>query len=87
MDFWRLLYKDDGEGISSTNAEKVLAHFFTTNRNKGGTGLGLGIAKSLVEAHKGSIFLEPGIDGAVFRVRLLCSGLCTNSLEKSCPKF
>ncbi|MGV7220552.1 MAG: ATP-binding protein [Nitrospinales bacterium] len=65
-----IILSDNGEGISSTNAEKIFAPFFTTNRDKGGTGLGLGIVKSLLEAHMGKIIYEPGVDGAVFKITL-----------------
>jgi signal transduction histidine kinase len=70
VDFLEIILSDNGEGISSTNAEKIFAPFFTTNRDKGGTGLGLGIVRSLLEAHKGEIDYEPGVDGAVFRIIL-----------------
>ncbi len=65
-----LTIADDGDGISSTNMEKIFTPFFTTRREQGGTGLGLDIVKSLIEAHKGSIRCLSGDKGAIFRLAL-----------------
>jgi len=46
---------DDGTGISAGNRDKVLTPFFTTRRNSGGTGMGLSIVKSLLEAMGGDV--------------------------------
>lgn len=43
-----LIYKDSGVGIDEANWEKVFEPFFTTNRNKGNTGLGMHISYNLV---------------------------------------
>lgn len=43
-----LIYKDSGIGIDEANWEKVFEPFFTTNRNKGNTGLGMHISYNLV---------------------------------------
>ncbi|AWB06572.1 histidine kinase (plasmid) [Azospirillum humicireducens] len=61
---------DDGPGISPANANLVFVPFFTTARERSGTGLGLTIARGLVEAHGGSIALLPSECGALFEVRL-----------------
>ncbi|MSP41033.1 MAG: HAMP domain-containing histidine kinase [Deltaproteobacteria bacterium] len=59
---------DNGQGISQANAEKIFTPFFTTHRDEGGTGLGLGIVRSLLKAYGGDISLEPSSTGATFRV-------------------
>ena len=61
---------DDGPGISEANAPRIFTPFFTTAREKGGSGLGLSIARALVEAHGGTIELEPAERGATFLLRL-----------------
>ena len=61
-----LSISDNGEGISKANAAKIFDPFFTTKRDSGGTGIGLGIVKSLLENHRGSIRLEDSKKGAHF---------------------
>jgi signal transduction histidine kinase len=63
-----LLIEDDGPGISEGNRDRVFDAFFTTRREAGGTGMGLHILRNVVEAHGGSVTLEPGGAGARFRV-------------------
>lgn len=48
---------DDGTGIPAANRDQIFAPFFTTRRDAGGTGLGLGIVKSILDAHNGHIEL------------------------------
>ncbi len=66
-----LTVADDGRGVSAANRERIFEHFFTTRREQGGTGLGLGIVKALLAAHGGGIELaETAAPGAVFRLTL-----------------
>ena len=54
--------KDSGIGIAPEDQKKVFDQFQqienSLNRKNGGTGLGLPIAKQLIEAHKGFIWVE-----------------------------
>lgn len=51
-----IVYEDDGEGISKINLSKIYDPFFTTNRENGGTGLGLNVVYNIVELQlKGKI--------------------------------
>jgi len=43
-----IIYKDDGIGINDTNLKKIFNPFFTTNREGGGSGLGLNIVYNIV---------------------------------------
>jgi PAS domain S-box-containing protein len=52
---------DDGCGVSADRREKIFKPFFTTKKQ--GTGLGLGISKSIVEAHEGSTFTFESAEG------------------------
>jgi signal transduction histidine kinase len=61
---------DTGPGVSPANAERIFRPFFTTARERGGSGLGLSIVRALLEAHGGTLALEPAARGATFVVRL-----------------
>ncbi len=66
-----LRVRDSGPGISERNAARIFEPFFTTSRERGGTGLGLNICKTLIEARGGRIALEAGQPSACFRIELL----------------
>ena len=60
---------DRGTGFGPHEGEALFASFFTTK--KGGLGLGLSIARAIVQAHEGTIDAAPRLDGgAVFTMRL-----------------
>lgn len=48
QDHYRIVYSDNGSGISKENLNKIFEAFFTTNRQNGGSGLGLHIVYKLV---------------------------------------
>jgi signal transduction histidine kinase len=48
---------DRGKGVRKKDRPKLFRPFFTTK--SGGTGLGLAIARSILQAHQGSLSLEP----------------------------
>ncbi|MGB0696897.1 MAG: ATP-binding protein [Rhodospirillaceae bacterium] len=60
--------QDNGPGVSPGNAQRIFDLFFTTRRETGGTGLGLGIVRSLLEAHGATIALLEREEGAHFRI-------------------
>lgn len=51
-----VIIEDDGQGIPPEFLSKVWSPFFTTKEK--GTGLGLGIVKTMVESHEGTIRIE-----------------------------
>jgi signal transduction histidine kinase len=56
---------DNGEGIPADELEHVFERFYRVDRSRarttGGTGMGLTIAKKLIEAHSGAIRVESTI--------------------------
>jgi PAS domain S-box-containing protein len=50
---------DNGSGISPENQPKIFDRLFTTKKAEGGTGLGMRIVKTIIEANKGSIEYDP----------------------------
>jgi signal transduction histidine kinase len=69
----QLTITDTGEGIPSAHLHKIFDRFYQVDpaRNKGGAGLGLAIAKSIIEAHAGTIqaISKLGV-GASFLIQL-----------------
>jgi C4-dicarboxylate-specific signal transduction histidine kinase len=60
---------DSGVGLPPGRAEQLFDTFFTTKPH--GTGMGLSISRSIVEAHGGRLWAEPNKPrGAVFRFTL-----------------
>lgn len=64
--------KDDGPGIPESERETIFDPFVRGRlcRSRGGMGLGLFVARRVVEAHHGVIRLESGGKGATFRIQL-----------------
>jgi len=58
----RFVVTDDGKGISNREAARIFEVFYQTDEGvkSGGAGIGLNIVKSFVEAHGGTVWVEPG---------------------------
>ncbi len=69
-DHLHFIYSDDGKGQTKDIQDKMFNPFFTTNREKGGSGLGLNIVYNLVtQKMKGSINIESKPDfGTTFTI-------------------
>ncbi len=67
----RVAIVDRGGGIRETDLKHIMDPFFTTRRDKGGTGLGLSVSLNIVKSHGGRIVLtsEPG-KGTIAKVYL-----------------
>jgi signal transduction histidine kinase len=59
-----LAVEDDGPGIPPQFHDKVFERFFRAHGDRSGSsGLGLSIVKAVAESHRGSVRLEPPLDG------------------------
>jgi signal transduction histidine kinase len=68
-DVMKIAISDTGCGIAAEDVQGIFDPFFTTKGERG-TGLGLFIAKQVVEGHKGSITVETGSGGTTFVISL-----------------
>jgi len=57
---------NDGVPIADDERERIFDPFETSGRRVGGTGLGLGISRAIIEAHGGRIWVEAGASGTKF---------------------
>jgi len=66
--------EDNGIGMSEETQEKLFNQYYrgtTTEQKSEGTGLGMAIVKSLIEAHKGTITVESALQhGTIFTITL-----------------
>ncbi|MBK8989024.1 MAG: PAS domain-containing protein [Chloroflexi bacterium] len=70
-DYVALSVRDSGVGIHADVLDRIFDPFFTTKTNGSGTGLGLFIARRIVEQHDGHLWAENNPDkGATFTVLL-----------------
>ncbi len=69
---------DAGPGVPAEDRERVFDRFYRVDkarsRDRGGSGLGLAVARSLARAHGGDIELTGGPGATVFTVRLPLGG-------------
>lgn len=65
--------ENEGEEISKENLEKIFEKFFRVDEargNQGGAGLGLAIAKEIIEQHKGYIYAFSNENRTIFKIVL-----------------
>jgi signal transduction histidine kinase len=65
-----LRISDDGPGIPAGDHERIFEPFHTSRRVEGGSGLGLSIARSLLNSVGGSVSSLPANQGALFELSL-----------------
>ncbi|MFB2897857.1 PAS domain S-box protein [Aerosakkonemataceae cyanobacterium BLCC-F50] len=78
-DYLRFSVKDEGRGIPPDKLESIFERFqqvdASDSRQKGGTGLGLAICKTIVQKHKGKIWVESVLgEGSTFYFTIERSG-------------
>ncbi len=63
--------EDEGIGIAEKDIPRIMDPFYTTRRDKGGTGLGLSVSSTIIKDHGGEIRVESRErGGTVFTVSL-----------------
>ncbi|WP_254782032.1 ATP-binding protein [Desulfoluna spongiiphila] len=70
----RLSVRDNGKGIPPDDMDRIFDPFFSTRKERGGTGLGLSMSHGIVKRHQGAITVasHPG-RGTIFSVYLPCA--------------
>lgn len=66
--YTEITIEDDGGGIKKENLKKIFERFYKSPDSKG-FGIGLAMAKSIIEANNGDISVENGKDGAIFKIK------------------
>lgn len=56
--YWMLRITDNGTGIAKEDQKKLFEPFFSTKETGKGTGLGLYVAKSIIESFRGAIVVQ-----------------------------
>lgn len=62
----RFSVEDEGKGVAQMEREKVFQKFYRADKTAKGFGMGLAIARGIVEAHGGRIWIEDGEIGSRF---------------------
>jgi signal transduction histidine kinase len=73
-------FMDEGKGIPEKDLAHIFEPFFTTYKKKGGTGMGLAIARQIIKRHKGFIDVTSKEGkGTILNIRL---PIITNNSER-----
>ncbi|MBS1850249.1 MAG: PAS domain-containing protein [Acidobacteria bacterium] len=78
--------RDEGSGIPADVQEKIFELYFTTKKEKGGSGIGLAQTYQILQWHYGSVDFE-SVDGqgTTFRLRLPLLENRVESLQEAAP--
>jgi signal transduction histidine kinase len=77
---WRLIVEDEGNGIPTSERERVFEPYYRLNRDArgetGGSGIGLAVVRGLVEKHGGRVTVADASagSGARFSIELPVAG-------------
>lgn len=72
-DVSRIIISDHGPGIDENEAQKVFELFYSSrigDAGQGGSGIGLTVAKGIIDAHGGNIHLRNSSQGCTVEIRL-----------------
>lgn len=77
LNFVKIIFKDEGCGISEENLNKIFNPYFTTKSS--GSGLGLSVCHSIIKRHGGKISVNSIINkGTTFEIILPAKGVIEN---------
>jgi two-component system sensor histidine kinase SenX3 len=74
--------EDEGPGVKEEERDRIFDAFVrgsAADHARSGRGLGLFIARRVIDTHGGSIWVEPGRSGAAFKLRLPVAGGAVDS--------
>jgi len=89
--FAEITVRDTGPGIPADKLPQIFEPFYSTKtadvRGQGGTGLGLALAREVMEAHEGRIRVESALgQGTTFTLKFpLKSNLCHGFQRTTAP--
>lgn len=81
--FFEINFVDSGNGIEKSTEVKLFQPFFTTKPAGKGTGLGLPIARKIIESHGGQLFINHQSQNTCFTIRLPADLTSTEQLKKA----
>lgn len=68
---YKIIVEDDGIGMNEATRQKIFDPFFTTKNPGEGTGIGMSIVHTIIEEHKGKIFVNSELGrGSTFTIQL-----------------
>lgn len=67
-EYLKISFRDSGAGVPAKIQNQIMNPFFTTKEIGQGYGLGLSIAKSIIESHNGKLIFIPSAEGAIFQI-------------------
>lgn len=74
-EYIRISIENNGPGLEDAELERIFTPFYQSSSGKaGGTGLGLALAKGIVESHHGEIFAENIPEGGIRFIIILPAG-------------
>src|SRR3712207_7836876 len=69
--------------MKEVNMDLLFGHFYQGFHKKGGSGIGLSYAKSIILQHNGRVYASPNSEkGAVFSFELPVEAVCEMAIDK-----